>query len=1055
MAQYDLNLGDYERIFRKRYKMVVAILAMVMGFTLFFSHLKPSIYRASATVKVHRTSSIGIGQDMMSFAAWDNIETQTKVVRSFPVIMRAAIHMKRIPEEFLDQEAVKEPAVLGQISGLSSQLSVSVETGTNIIQISATSANATEAKELANAVADAYKAFALAEKRSQISKTRLFIETQLDKCRQELSESETRTRDFEQNQHLPKISDVIQRTINSLTKTESKIEDLNELDRRIATEMDRLNLRLSQPFGSLGSGPAKDSLSRPTNRKPTEMEWLSSDQTGSDQGFSNLNSRLIQYQLSMDDQMSFYKKDHPTIVDLEKRIQETIRQILVQLEVRRKEHQKQRAQLQAKLSDLNEDLGRLPSEEMEYARLVRQLRINEDLHSMLARKLQEAQIAEAGIVDDVTVMSYAPQPGGPINKNYGRILLIGLVLGILLGTILAIIREMLDTSIGTIEEVEKHLNVPVLAVIPHIQMDVQEEKLQKKFGDRTISHLHDRARLITQFDPKNPAAEAYRILRTNLHFLAADREVKVILVTSSAMQEGKSTTISNLAVALAQEGKKVLLVGCNLRRPSEYRIFGLPKGPGTADILIDRIGWRECVRTVSDIAVGEFNIEDILATPGIENLNIITFGQIPPNPSELISSSRMDTFLQEVRKEYDIVLVDSPPLLPVADGSLLATKTDGVVLVYQVGKAPRNSLWRGKERLESVKAKILGVVLNDIRPEISGASYVSQYYMHYYGEPTNRPKAKKPAAPAKLQSWSIWAGLTAGMSAGLPTLVERLGQLGQSTFLRILVAMGLLIPAGISVSNHLAPRFISGEKIMAYAAELIPSMKEPIAHESRKTTNVIRKMVPVTLDTFYTCQLSTWETADKALGVKQVLETRRIASWVDSFSAPDRNPVFRVCAGRFDSLPEARSYAVTHLEPDFEDFFYTRVARPRVQPARTAFVPKAIPQSKQGTLQAKQEPKTIAEATPSGIFYRVRFHSFETEQVAENACADLVRKGVPAIVVCADSPEKGSRYRVCSAPFSTKIAAEQFLGGIDRSIYRTAFISLHFSKSSDQPTAGG
>ncbi|MDD5675915.1 MAG: CpsD/CapB family tyrosine-protein kinase, partial [Chitinivibrionales bacterium] len=188
---------------------------------------------------------------------------------------------------------------------------------------------------------------------------------------------------------------------------------------------------------------------------------------------------------------------------------------------------------------------------------------------------------------------------------------------------------------------------------------------------------------------------------------------------------------------LAQQGKRILLLECNLRRPSLYRVFGLEKGPGTADIIIEKVKWQDCVKTVTDLTLGEFTIDEILHMPGLENLNIITYGHTPPNPAELLSSSKMDELIGELRENFDIVLVDGPPLLPVADSMVLSTKVDGVILIYKAGQVPRSSIRLAKERLGTVQANLLGLVLNDIRPETSGASYVSAY-SRYYGRDESR-----------------------------------------------------------------------------------------------------------------------------------------------------------------------------------------------------------------------------------------------------------------------------------------------------------------------------
>src|SRR5204863_5959315 len=205
--------------------------------------------------------------------------------------------------------------------------------------------------------------------------------------------------------------------------------------------------------------------------------------------------------------------------------------------------------------------------------------------------------------------------------------------------------------------------------------------------------------------------------------------------TSPTLQEGKTTTIVNLALTLAQSGQRTLLVGGNLRRPSIHRFFGIEREPGLSDILVGSTAWRDCVRTVADVLMGRFEMEDIMAAPGLDNLHIIEAGPVPANPSELLSTPAMAAFLRAVRDEYDIVLIDTPPVLPVTDSAIVGSQVDGVVLVYQAGKVGRLVLKRAKVHVENVGGKVWGVVLNDVKTEIAGYAY-THYYTHYYGEET-------------------------------------------------------------------------------------------------------------------------------------------------------------------------------------------------------------------------------------------------------------------------------------------------------------------------------
>jgi capsular exopolysaccharide synthesis family protein len=265
--------------------------------------------------------------------------------------------------------------------------------------------------------------------------------------------------------------------------------------------------------------------------------------------------------------------------------------------------------------------------------------------------------------------------------------------------------------------------------------------------------LASHALLITHFDPKSPVAEAYRTLRTKIQFARMERMAKTIVVTSPSIQEGKTTTIVNLALTMAQNGQKTLLVGSNLRRPSIHRFFGIDREPGLSDILIGNAQWRDCIRTVADMLMGRFEMEDIMAAPGLDNLHIIEAGPVPANPSELLSMPAMGEFLRAVREEYDIILIDTPPVMPVTDSTIVAGQVDAVVLVYQAGKIGRAVLKRAKIHLESAHARVLGVVLNDVQTEVAGYQY-AHHYTHYYGE-----ESTAPAAPSRLGR--LWQAIRA------------------------------------------------------------------------------------------------------------------------------------------------------------------------------------------------------------------------------------------------------------------------------------------------------
>lgn len=228
--------------------------------------------------------------------------------------------------------------------------------------------------------------------------------------------------------------------------------------------------------------------------------------------------------------------------------------------------------------------------------------------------------------------------------------------------------------------------------------------------------------LITEKRPKASIAEAYKILRTNIQFSSFDKEIKIILVTSACPKEGKSITSANLAVVMAQSGKKILLMDCDLRKPSIHEIFGISNTYGLSNLLVAN------------------NIyEPAIVDSGIKNLHLLTSGMRPPNPSELLSSKKMEQFINSLRDKYDYIIMDTPPILLVTDAQVISKYSDGCLLVIASGKAEKGEVIKGKAALEKVDSRILGVVLN--RMKVKSKSYSSQYYYGYqYKKRRNKRK---------------------------------------------------------------------------------------------------------------------------------------------------------------------------------------------------------------------------------------------------------------------------------------------------------------------------
>jgi capsular exopolysaccharide synthesis family protein len=307
----------------------------------------------------------------------------------------------------------------------------------------------------------------------------------------------------------------------------------------------------------------------------------------------------------------------------------------------------------------------------------------------------------------------AAVPIDPVRPTPARNAALALAVGLMFGTGLALLLDRLDDSVKSKDDLERAAGVQVLALIPAVGgwRDRQEP------------------RVVSLAEPTSPAAEAYRSLRTSLQFLALERPVRTLQVTSPAAAEGKTTTLANLAVALARAGQQVVVVCCDLRRPRVHEFFGLSNGMGFTNVLL-----------------GEAPLSAVLQeVPDVERLAVLASGPLPPNPSELLASRRTVEVLAALQGGADVVLVDSPPVIPVSDAAVLAGRVDATLLVATAGDTTRREVARAVELLRQVGAPLVGAVLNGV-PAEGGYGYAYGYaYGYRYGQEHPGP-APRPGA---------------------------------------------------------------------------------------------------------------------------------------------------------------------------------------------------------------------------------------------------------------------------------------------------------------------
>ena len=359
-------------------------------------------------------------------------------------------------------------------------------------------------------------------------------------------------------------------------------------------------------------------------------------------------------------------------------------------------------ELDAQLEGYDSELRQIPEQEIRLARLRRQAELLEEIHTLLQTRVKEAEIAAAVHDASVRIVDPAVVPSRPARPRPKLSLAFATVLGIGLGLAGAVLRDHADRTVRTREELQLTLpGLPVLSVIPRARGGARVNGVSR----------------VAVVDGESPSAEAYRQLRTNLSFARPGVPQQVLLLTSPTPGDGKSMTSTNLAATLAQQGSRCILIDADMRRGGLDEVFEVRRDPGLSQLLANQVTFEDAVRTI-EIAGRRSSLDFI---PG---------GVHPPNPAELLGSSRFKELVESCREKYDVVVIDAPPLNLVTDASLMSANADGVLVVVRSGVTRGDALEYAIDQLEAVRAPLLGVVLNDVNLRSEG--YYGKY-AGYYG----------------------------------------------------------------------------------------------------------------------------------------------------------------------------------------------------------------------------------------------------------------------------------------------------------------------------------
>lgn len=362
------------------------------------------------------------------------------------------------------------------------------------------------------------------------------------------------------------------------------------------------------------------------------------------------------------------------------------------------------------------EIASAPGTETTETRLAAQVQTIQKMSDQLQQDYQKARMAEAVEAGQVEIIDLADLPEMPMGEGRTRKLALGLILGLMLGVGSAVAVDGMNSSIRRRDDIERVLQVPGLAVIPKFANATAENRFARALPRRVNGKARkgsDRASgLVTVYDAMSTGAEAYRTLRTNLIFSQSVQALRTLVVTSASPSEGKTTTAANLAVSFAQQGMRVLIVDCDLRRSRLHKMFSIPREPGLTELVLGHLDQDDAVRET--------------AVPG---LYVLPSGQLPPNPSELLGGARMRKALESLTGAFDLVVLDTPPLLAASDAAILSTIVDGVVIVVRAGETEIEAGQQAMQQLSAVGARVVGAVLND--PDSKVEKYGGYYKYDY------------------------------------------------------------------------------------------------------------------------------------------------------------------------------------------------------------------------------------------------------------------------------------------------------------------------------------
>lgn len=688
----EISLREYLNLLRRRKMVVLQTFVAVLVIGIVVTLATKPLFRSETAILVENKAptvaqvdtSNPMGSALLP-GQGHSVSTQLEVLQSDNVLI-AAFKDAGVP---MDMVNVKAEQVAD----------------TEVIKITAESNNPRFAEKVARQLPTSYKDYILTSTNGDVQNAANFTTKQLDKEQTALDEAEKALQRFNKARHITDLDTERTASINAYQAAQA------DVDREKAV-IDGIQARLDELLGKQASLATTTATPVETTNPQIEIQknniaLLEAQRTGMMANFGPKHPRMIELDANIAKLKENLKSLAPTVT-----VTSTAPNPLkTQYDDKITETRAQRVQEQAQLKQVHARAAKASAQLDKYGQMgskLKQLLDDVDLHRSRYMGLQksssdlEMRLEASPIPLRVITPAGAAEQVRPKKLNN---LLFSVVIGLLLGFCFALLQEFIDDRINSPDEARRLLGTPVLGYVPLIETE----------GTRLLNQAKGHGYLL----------ESYRVMRSNVQFANVDTALQTIQVTSTTPGEGKSLTAANLAVAMALDGKRVILVDCDLRRPTVHSKFGVDQRPGLTNVL-----------------VGHSTLEDALQSTSVTGLSLLTSGPLPPNPAELLNSRAMTQLLESLKETADTVILDSPPCLAAADAQVLSAKVDGVLFVIQFGDVKKSAVRHAVDMLRQAHAQILGVVFNKIELTENRDDYFynSYRYYNYYSHGTTAPQ---------------------------------------------------------------------------------------------------------------------------------------------------------------------------------------------------------------------------------------------------------------------------------------------------------------------------